>query len=215
MLYFYGVTGYWPFFSTGLRDSTKKATGKRLISLNFCRYPGILISKNRCPGDGRSWTVAFSQLKTFYRVYRPKNTITNSKAWRLGEATLYSSHDSRFHYMEMAIIAITGIISRTGSWYCPKRKELPHSATSNGYYFAFSPIFRAPFGKYMPNQEVEIGKAELKGDYPVNFLDTWWKGIILPLLQQASVFYLSPPFPECVVATLPIGKLVNFLIRKL
>ena len=38
----------------------------------------------------------------------------------------------------------------------------------------FSPIFRAPFGKYMmPSQEVKIGKIELKGDYPVNFLDTW------------------------------------------
>ena len=37
----------------------------------------------------------------------------------------------------------------------------------------FSPILRAPFGKYMSKQEVEIGKVELKGDYSVNFLDTW------------------------------------------
>ena len=84
-----------------------------------------------------------------------------------------------------------------GRWCCPKRKELPDSATFNGCYFEFFTDFFVPrSGKYMPNQEVEIGRMELKGDYPVKFLTTWWKVFIYPPLQEASVFYLPRPFPE-------------------
>ena len=70
--------------------------------------------------------------------------------------------------MEMATIAITGIIG-----FARKRKNFPVRQPQMATIFRIAPIFRAPFGKYMPNQEVEIGKVQLKGDYPVNFLDTW------------------------------------------
>ena len=53
----------------------------------------------------------------------------------------------------------------TAMWCCPRGKEIPDSATSNGYHFAFSAIFHTPFGKYMLNQEVEIGKMESKGEF--------------------------------------------------
>ena len=36
-----------------------------MISLIFCRYSGISISKNRCSGDEKSWKGTFSQLKPF------------------------------------------------------------------------------------------------------------------------------------------------------
>ena len=65
--------------------------------------------------------------------------------------------------MEMATIALKREIfpEREGGG-ARKGKNFPIRQPQMATILRFSAILRAPFGKYMPNQEVEIGKMELK-----------------------------------------------------
>ena len=61
---------------------------------------------------------------------------------------------SRYHYIEMEQELLPereGSVARNG-------KNFPIWQPPMATILRFSPIFRAPFRKYMPNQEVEIGK---------------------------------------------------------
>ena len=104
----------------------------------------------------------------------PSSIILHKSALRL---VLYNRLDSRDHYIEMATIAITGIISRTGSLCYPKRKELPDLATSNGYHFAFFTDFPYPVREIHAESGSRNRKSGIKRRLPCEFLRFLVKGI--------------------------------------
>ena len=79
--------------------------------------------------------------------------------------------------MGMASVALTGIISRTGSWCCPKRKELPDSATSNGYHFVFFTDFLCPVREIHAKSGNRNRKNGIKRRLPGGILKYLAKGI--------------------------------------